>query len=207
MENRLTPQQLTKLVGEVERLSQRQQDELDRGQVQDILRELNLSPDLLDEAMIQLQRKEALVVQQRRNRWFVGGAIASLVVVIAAVTLFMQQQNQALARVAVQQSCVGLAQDKCGLPTALARRSSPEVFYNVTLKDAPIGKKLSLTCDWLAPGGQVVKQNRYETRQIDTPIWNTRCRYRLDPTAPTGNWQVRLLLNDRELTNNQFAVQ
>jgi len=106
MENRLTLQQLTKLVGEVERLSQRQQDELDRDQVQDILRELNLSPELLDEAMIQLQRKEALVVQQRRQRWIIGGAIASLVVAIAAVTVFMQQKNQALTRVAVQQSCV-----------------------------------------------------------------------------------------------------
>ncbi|XHX77140.1 MAG: DUF3859 domain-containing protein [Stenomitos frigidus ULC029] len=207
MENRLTPQQLTKLVGEVERLSQRQQDELDRNQVQDILRELNLSPELLDEAMIQLQRKEALVIQQRRQRWIIGGAIASLVVAIAAVTGFMQQQNQALARVAVQQSCIGLAQNQCGLPTALTRQRSPEVFYNVTLKDAPVGKKLSLTCDWLSPGGQVVKQNRYETRQIDTPIWDTRCRYQLDPTAPTGNWQVRLSLNGRELSNNQFGVQ
>lgn len=207
MENRLTPQQLTKLVGEVERLSQRQQDELDRNQVQDILRELNLSPELLDEAMIQLQRKEALVVQQRRQRWIIGGTIASLVVAIAAVTVFMQQQNQALARVVVQQSCVGLAEKSCGIPTALKRQSSPELFYNVTLKDAPVGKKLSLTCDWLAPGGQVVKQNRYETRQIDTPIWNTRCRHQLAPTAPTGNWQVRLSLDDRELSNNQFGVQ
>ena len=207
MENRLTPQQLTKLVGEVERLSQRQQDELDRDQVQDILRELNLSPELLDEAMIQLQRKEALVVQQRRQRWIIGGAIASLVVAIAAVTVFMQQQNQALTRVAVQQSCVGSALKSCGMPISLVRQRSPEVFYNVTLKDAPVGKKLSLTCDWLAPGGQVVKQNRYETRQIDTPIWNTHCRYQLDPTAPTGNWQVRLLLDGRELSNNQFAVQ
>ena len=207
MENRLTPQQLTKLVGEVERLSQRQQDELDRDQVQDILRELNLSPALLDEAMIQLQRKEALVVQQRRQRWFIGGAIASLVVAIAAVTVFMQQQNQTLARVAVQQSCVGLAQDGCGIPTALKRQSNSEVFYNVKLKDAPVGKKLSLTCDWLAPGGQIVKHNRYETRQNDTPIWNTHCRYQLDPTEPTGNWQVRLLLDGRELSNNQFAVQ
>ncbi|MBD2035887.1 DUF3859 domain-containing protein [Leptolyngbya sp. FACHB-321] len=207
MENRLTPQQLTKLVGEVERLSQRQQDELDRDQVQDILRELNLSPDLLDEAMIQLQRKEALVVQQRRQRWVIGGAIASLVVAIAAVAVFMQQQNQVLTRVAVQQSCVGLAQKSCGMPTSLMRQRNSEVFYNVTLKDAPVGKKLSLTCDWLAPGGQIVKQNRYETRQIDTPIWNTHCRYQLDPTEPTGNWQVRLLLDGRELSNNQFAVQ
>jgi len=207
MENRLTPAQLTKLVGEVERLSQRQQDELDRGQVQDILRELNLSPDLLDEAMIQLQRKEALIVQQRRQRWLIGGAIASLVVAIAGVAIFMQQQNQALARVSAAQSCVALVQDSCGDRAPLSRQSSPELFYNVTLNAAPVGKKLSLTCDWLAPSGQVIKQNRYETRQIGTPVWNTHCKYPLAPNAPTGTWQVRLLLEDRQLSSAKFDVQ
>ena len=152
MENRLTQAQLTKLVGEVERLSQRQQDELDRGQVQDILRELNLSPDLLDEAMIQLQRKEALVVQQRRQRWIIGGAIASVVVAIAGITVFMQQQTQSLARVSAQQSCVALAQDGCDERASLSRQTSPDVFYNVTLKDAPDRQKASphlrLDCSW-----------------------------------------------------------
>ncbi|MBW4582313.1 MAG: DUF3859 domain-containing protein [Tildeniella nuda ZEHNDER 1965/U140] len=206
MENRLTQAQLTRLVGEVERLSQRQQDELDRGQVQDILRELNLSPDLLDEAMIQLQRKDALIVQQRRQRWLIGGAIASLVVAIAGVTVFMQQQNQTLNRVSAEQSCVALAQDSCDDRT-LSRQSSPELFYNVTLNDAPVGKKLPLTCDWVAPNGQVVKQNRYETRQIDTAVWTTHCRYRLDASAPTGTWQVRLRLDDRPLSDAKFDVK
>lgn len=208
---RLTPQQLTKLVGEVERLSQRQQDELDRGQVQDILRELNLSPDLLDEAMIQLQRKEALVVQQRRQRWIIGGAIASLVVVFAGIAAFMQQQQQAFARVAVQNDCIAVAEKTClsatDRPKPLARQSNVEVFYNVTLKDAPVGKTLSLSCDWIAPGGQVDKQTRYETRQIDTPIWNTHCKYPLGSAAPTGKWQVRLSLDDRQLSDASFDVE
>ncbi|MBW4692988.1 MAG: DUF3859 domain-containing protein [Lyngbya sp. HA4199-MV5] len=206
MENRLTPQQLTKLVGEVERLSQRQQDELDRGQVEDILRELNLSPALLDEAMIQLQRKDALVVQQRRQRWLLGGAIASLVVVIAGIAVFMQQQKQSLANVSVQQGCVARVQGSCS-EAPISRQTSPELFYNVTLKDAPVGKKLALTCDWVAPGGQVVKQNRYETRQINTPVWNTHCKYPLDANAPQGDWEVRLLLGDRQLSNTKFDVQ
>ncbi len=37
--------------------------------------------------MIQLQRKEALVVQQRRQRWIIDGAIASLVLAIASFIL------------------------------------------------------------------------------------------------------------------------
>ncbi|XGV99660.1 MAG: DUF3859 domain-containing protein [Leptolyngbya sp. BL-A-14] len=206
MENRLTPQQLTKLVGEVERLSQRQQDELDREQVQDILRELNLSPDLLDEAMIQLQRKDALLVQQRRQRWMIGGAIASLIIVVAGVALFMQQQQQALGRVSAQKGCVALAQDSCS-EGSLSRQTNPVLFYNVTLKDAPVGKKLSLTCDWIAPDGQVVKQNRYETRQIDTPIWNTHCKLPVTSNAPTGTWHVQLVLDDRPLSKTPFDVQ
>lgn len=206
MENRLTPQQLTKLVGEVERLSQRQQDELDRGQVEEILRELNLSPALLDEAMIQLQRKDALVVQQRRQRWIAGGAIASLAVVLAGVAVFMQQQKQSLASVSVQQGCVARVQDSCS-EAPISRQTSPELFYNVTLKDAPVGKKLSLTCDWVAPSGQVVKQNRYETRQINTPVWTTHCKYPLASNAPKGSWEVRLQLGDRQLSNTKFDVQ
>ncbi|MBW4470938.1 MAG: DUF3859 domain-containing protein [Stenomitos rutilans HA7619-LM2] len=206
MENRLTPQQLTKLVGEVERLSQRQQDELDRGQVEDILRELNLSPDLLDEAMIQLQRKDALVVQQQRQRWLVGGAIASLVVIVAGVVVFVQQQNQALNRISTQQGCVARVQDSCS-EAPISRQTSPELFYNVTLKDAPVGKTLSLTCDWVTPDGQVVKQNRYETRQIETPLWNTHCKFPLNSKAPVGSWEVRLRLGDRQLSNTPFDVQ
>lgn len=207
METRLTQAQLTKLVGEVERLSQRQQDEFDRAQVQDILRELNLSPDLLDEAMIQLQRKEALAVQQRRQRWLVGGMIASAIVIIAGSTVFIQQQKQSLAHVTAQQSCVALAQNTCDEQTALSRQTSPEVFYNVTLKDAPVGKKLSLACDWVAPGGQVVKQNRYETRPIETAVWMTHCRYKLDAAAPIGNWQVRMTLDDHPLSTINFDVK
>ena len=206
MENRLTPQQLTKLVGEVERLSQRQQDELDRGQVQDILRELNLSPDLLDEAMIQLQRKEALVVQQRRQRWVMGGAIACVVVAIAGVAVFMQQQQQALARVSVQNNCVAVAEKTCTGSKPIVRQDNADVFYNVTLKDAPVGKKLALTCDWINPGGQVAKQNRYETRPIDTPVWQTHCKYPLGAAAP-GTWQVRMRLHDRQLSAASFEVQ
>lgn len=203
---RLTPQQLTKLVGEVERLSQRQQDELDRGQVQDILRELNLSPELLDEAMIQLQRKEALVVQQRRQRWIIGGAIASLIVAIAGIAVFTQQQQQAFARVSAQQDCVAVAEKRCS-PNSISRQNNADVFYNVTLKDAPVGQKLPLTCDWIAPGGQVVKQNRYETRQIETSVWETHCKYPVGSAAPTGPWQVRLRVNDRQLSNAKFNVQ
>jgi len=73
MNTRLTQEQLGELVAEVERLSDRRQAELDRQQVEEILQELNLPTDLLDEALVQLRRREALDVQQRRHRWILGG--------------------------------------------------------------------------------------------------------------------------------------
>ena len=42
MEQRLTTQQLNQIVGEVGRLANRQQEELDRSEVQKILQELNI---------------------------------------------------------------------------------------------------------------------------------------------------------------------
>lgn len=42
MEKRLTQEQLTKVVTEIEQLSQQRETELDREQVQQILQELNL---------------------------------------------------------------------------------------------------------------------------------------------------------------------
>jgi len=62
MNTKLTDEQLGELVAEVERLSDRRQGELDRKQVEDILQELNLPTDLLDEALVQLRRREALEV-------------------------------------------------------------------------------------------------------------------------------------------------
>jgi hypothetical protein len=89
MERRLTTEQLELIVGEVGRLADRQQAELDRSEVQKILQELNLPPELLDEAMVQVQRKEALARQQQRNRRIAIASIAALVIIVAGTGLFL----------------------------------------------------------------------------------------------------------------------
>jgi len=53
MERKLTQTQLEQIIAEVQRLSEQQEAELDLEQVRDILRELNLPPELLEEAMVQ----------------------------------------------------------------------------------------------------------------------------------------------------------
>jgi len=207
MEERLTQEQLTKLVAEVDRLAQLRQDEVDRQQVEAILRELSLPPELLDDAMIQLQRREALAIQQRRNRWILAGVAAGLIVILAGGGFWFQQNQRLLSRVSAQQERITLVQDGGERLTEFSRQTSPELFYQVTLKDAPVGKSLSLSCDWVDPNGQVVKQNHYQTREINTPVWETHCRYQLEPASPTGTWKVRLFLGDRLLSDTTFVVK
>jgi hypothetical protein len=106
MTQRLTQEQLSQIVTEVEGLQVRREAELDQQQVKEILKELNLPPELLDEALIQLNRRQALEIQQRRNRWITSGVVAVIVVAMSATgfayastIFFMQQQSSTLSRV------------------------------------------------------------------------------------------------------------
>lgn len=206
MNNRLTETQLTQIVGEVERLSQLREAEFDSEQVKQILQELSLPPELLDEALVQLRRREALEIQQRRNRWIAAGAIGTLVVAIAGTTVFIQQNQQALQNVSTVQSQITFESGSSSL-AEINRQASPEVYYRVTLKDAPIGKKLSLHCDWINPNGQVIHQNQWQTRTIDKAVWPTHCHYQFNPAAATGSWKVQMTLGDRTLSTNSFQVK
>lgn len=49
MKNTLTREELNQIIREVQSLELRQESEFDREQIQEILRELNLPPELLDE--------------------------------------------------------------------------------------------------------------------------------------------------------------
>ena len=207
MENRLTQTQLKQIVAEVERLSNLREAELSSEEVTQILQELSLPPELLNEALIQLQRREALAQQQRRNRWIVGGLAAAAVGAIALTGFYIYQNEQAIDRVSIQQNRITSVQDDGGNLTVISRQKNPEIFYRATLKDAPIGKKLSLSCDWIDPSGQIVKQNRYQTREIDKPIWNTQCRYQIGNAAATGNWQVKMFLENRAIGSTSFQVK
>jgi hypothetical protein len=207
MENRLTQTQLTQIVAEVERLSNLRQSELDSEEVKEILQELRLPPELLNEALIQLRRREALAQQQRRNRWIAGGLAAAAAGAIALTGFYIQENRQAIDRVSIQQNRITSVQDDGGNLTVISRQNNPEIFYRTTLKDAPIGKKLSLSCDWIDPSGQVVKQNRYQTREIDKPIWNTQCRYQIGTAAATGNWQVKMFVESRPIGSASFEVK
>ncbi|MDJ0557061.1 MAG: transmembrane domain-containing protein [Microcoleaceae cyanobacterium MO_207.B10] len=209
-EERLTQAQFTQLVGEVERLSRSRDQELNRDQMQEILQELNLPTDLVDEAMMQLRRREALARQQKQNKLITVGVISGLAVVIVAGFLWFNRQQQILNNIYVnsEQSQLTLETNSGRrIITIIDSKQNPEVFYRVTLQDAPVGKKLSLGCNWINPSSEITHQNRYQTRDINQEVWPTYCRYQFNPGLPTGKWQVEMYLGDRLLSQTEFTVK
>lgn len=202
MEQRLTPQQLDRIVGEVGRMANRQADEVDRSTVLQILQELNLPPELLDEAMIQVQRKDALEREQNRNRGLAIAGVAALVITIVGIGTFSHNRASSIAKVTATQDRITLAQDGGENLQTVSRGSA--LTYRVTLNDAPVGDKLAITCNWLNPGGQVAHTNRFETKNITTAIWNTQCRYQIPMDAVTGAWKVQILVGDKLVEQAPF---
>lgn len=95
----------------------------------------------------------------------------------------MNQRQEAIANkmanISGSQSRITLAKDSGDNFTVFDRQERPHLYYRVTLQNAPQGDKLSLGCDWIDSTGQVVHQNRYQTKTINKDIWPTYCRYQL----------------------------
>lgn len=204
-DERLTQDQLTQLVAEVDQLARRHEAEIDRQEVQQILQELNLPPELLDEALIQLRRRQALAVQQQRNRWIGIGVGIAVVGAIAASTIFMINRHRAIASISASDSCMTPNPQTCQPISEINRQD--QVYYRVTLQDAPVEQRLSLQCDWIDPTGQIVHQNSYQTNKIDREVWHTYCRHTFGSTAISGDWQVQMRLGDRILDQTSFTVK
>ncbi|MEG3842954.1 DUF3859 domain-containing protein [Microcoleus sp. herbarium14] len=207
METRLTQAQLAQVIAEIDKLSQQRESELAPDQVREILRDLNLPDELLEDAIAQMHRREALEQQQRRNRWI---AIASTAVVISAIAigvLFGQNRQQQNAQVVATEDRIALSKKGGDSLSQVNRQINPRIYYQVTLKNAPIGSHLALQCDWTNPSGQIVHQNSYKTRTIETAVWNTNCFYDLGSAAAPGNWEVRMSLDGRAIGSEPFVVK
>lgn len=207
MQKRLTQKQVSQIVAEVERLSQRRQSEIEVEELQQILHELNLPDDLLDEAVMQVYRKQALDNQKKRNRWIIGGVMAVVLGAVAATFFVQQQHYSALARISVYDSRVGFRRNDSTHIKEIERQKTPEVFYNVTLQNAPVGKQVELGCNWLDPSRQIAHQSIWKTKTIAKEVWNTHCRYQFKQNAPTGTWIVQMTLDDEVLESQQFLVK
>lgn len=201
---RLTQRQFEEVIAEVARLSE-QQTAVDVEQVRGILQELNLPPEQLEEAIVQIHRREAIAARQLRNRLLMGSFVGLASFLIAGSVWIRQTRERDLNQVFAQQDRLTLAQGED--LTNVFRQENSELFYRVTLSEAPVGRKLALSCNWINPSQQVVHQNSYQTKEITTPVWNTYCRYTPGTNAPVGTWQVEMFLGDRAIDDLSFEVQ
>lgn len=207
MNNQISDEQLQKIIAEVQQLSKQQEEELSREQVKDILQQINLSPDLLDEAMIQISRKEALAKQQKRKLWLGLGLIIVIIGGISLIFQFSQTKQASLAQINVYESRLTLSNDNGENFNSIDKQTNPEIYYRVTLQKAPMGEKLNLQCDWIDPNGNIAHQNNYETKTIDKEIWKTFCRNQFGETSLLGKWEVEMKLGDKVLSETIFEVK
>ena len=207
MSKKFTREQLDQLLREIQQLSDRAEDELDREEVEAVLRELNLPPELLDEAMRQVSRRKALKDRKIRYRWIGFSIMGALVIAIAVFFISFYSRQQALDRVAVYQDRITLISDNKGNLERIRRQDNPEVFYRVTLEQSPLGQPLALQCNWYDPSGRIAHQNRYRTRTIATEVWNTYCRYQFSSISSLGTWKVQMMLGDRILSDRTLEVE
>jgi hypothetical protein len=208
--SKLTPAQLEKIVGEVQRISIKQEEELDRSQVQAILSELDLSPDLLDEALVQLQRREALAAEKKRFTLVISGIVATAIIALGGFWMLSQQQQGAMDKIVAQSDLItnsAFLNNNGAKISTVDRQSNTSLFYHVTLKDAPVGQRLSPSCDWIDPSGKTVKQNKFQTKEIKTSIWDTHCQYQVGANTTPGEWQVKMSIDNKQISDEKFVVK
>ncbi len=205
-QTRLTDRQMAEVVAEVSRLSQLREESLSRQQVEDILRDLELPTDLYDDALAQLQRKEALARERRRNQWFAALAATALIVLLALFYWRMSSHSATLAKISGESGRITRAADDGGALNIVTRDGQDAVFH-VILRAVPLGEKLALSCQWTDPNGQIFKQNQWETRATDKTVWATSCKCQLGAAAPAGQWKVALQLGGRVLSETSFRVE
>ncbi|MCS6884319.1 MAG: DUF3859 domain-containing protein [Acidobacteriota bacterium] len=214
---RLTEQQLAQVVAEVTRLSQEREEfrqkTLDRSQVLQVLKELSLPTELLDDALIQLERRELLKKEEERRKkmkmFFVAVALVIIAMIAAGAAItysFVQKQREAIEAVT---SDVGRISVQANSEDDLSsvKREVGEVRYRAKLQNAPIGRQLDLSCRWYGPSGKLEHENRWRTKPIDKSVWPTECRCRLGSGSPTGDWRVEMLLEGRVLSSKTFRVE
>jgi len=210
METRLTETQLGQVVEELSRLAQQREDEqsrgLDREQVVQVLKELDLPVELLDEAMGRLRQREALAKQRRPRMWILAAALAVFLAGILLILITVSRRSAVFERISADPGRITLVADDGGNLDRVTRNGQ-EVFYRVVLRDVPMKENLSLSCKWLDPGGRVFHENNYQTRLTDKSVWPTSCRCQLGSAALPGTWRVEMSLRGRVISAATFQVE
>jgi hypothetical protein len=209
MKSQLSEKQWSQVVAEVTRLAQEREDETSRREItEQVLQDLQLPTDLIDDALKQVQYREALAKQRRQRLWLSVAGAALLLVIVASLWFWSSNRSASFARITADAGRVTRATgNDAGNAASTVTADGQDVLYRVTLRDVPLGEQLNLSCNWIDPTGKVFHQSRWETRDTNKAVWETQCRCPIATDAPKGNWKVEMKLGDRTINASDFKVQ
>lgn len=207
MKSQLNEKQWNQVVAEVTRLAQEREDEQSRRDITaQVLQELQLPTDLIDDALQQVQYREALVKQRRQRVWLGIAGATVLLVLIISFWAWSSSRSASFAGITADNGRITRTTDS-GESLQSVPADGQDAVFHVTLREVPLGEKLDLTCNWIDPTGTVFHQSRYETKETDKAVWPTQCRCRVGTAAPKGNWKVEMKLGDRIVAATDFKVE
>jgi hypothetical protein len=138
------------------------------------------------------------------NRVLVCTAMAVAWLLVATCAC---QRSRGRETVAALASRFTLGEERQPGRSEFDRSSGPDVYFRVVLSPAPLGRVLSLDCDWTDPSGAIARQNHYQTKEITTPQWETHCHQRFQADALPGVWRVELKQAGRVIRQDSFALR
>lgn len=207
MKSQLTDKQWNEVVAEVTRLAQARDDEQTRREItEQVLQELKLPTDLIDDALKQVQYREALAKQRRQRIWLSVAGVTLLFVILLSLWMWSSMRSASFARIQSDPGRITRVANQ-GETLTTVTPDGQEVFFNVKLREVPLGEKLNLSCDWIDPTGKIFRQSRWETRDTNKAVWETHCRCQLGTDAPKGKWKVEMKLDERVLAAGEFTVE
>ncbi len=146
--------------------------------------------------------------KKKRRNWQIALAIIFVLsVTMTGIILLRQDYQKRLQTITIYQSRLTFSEDKGDNLKVITRQNGSEIFYRVTLENPPLGRRLSLNCQWFDPQGNMAHKNVYQTRKIDKEVWTTYCRHAIGNAAFPGTWKVEMYLGDRLLSRSNFQVE
>lgn len=158
------------------------------------------SPELLD---------EELEAEETGHPRTVMIGFTLVMVAVAAGLLFGRRQQKRAQRwehIAVVDSRLCRAGSDRPL-RAVERGQATPLAVRLTVRDVPPNEPLLLDCQWIDPAGQVAIEQRYRTRPAPAALRSAYAEQVLPPHARAGNWTVRLLVAEREVSRLPLEVR
>lgn len=203
---RVAEDDLPDVVEEAAHLADERARTLDRERVAEVLAEVDLPADLVDEAHDRVLAKRAEARDRTRKRVLLGTLAAGTLAFGLAVAGWSMSRASLMANISAQTAQVSLG-EKGPAPAAFRAVDRPDVYYTVTLANAPTGQTLDVRCDYRDPSGSVARQISYTTKTIKTPVWETHCHYVLPASAPPGAWSVEMTVENKAVRREPFRVE